>query len=195
MLLRLTGAQLATCPRLSRALFASRHAVFVRRRGWWALSSPDGLERDQYDRADAVYLLSTRGGRVIAGLRLLPLNGEPMRETVSVVIEPDASLPVGPDIWELTRFFVVKGAAAPGHGRDRLLSALYAYCRERGIRRLLTAVDVRLVPHLKRLGLVVHALAPPRSYAEGIAVALIIDMEPAGPFAALPWSGCRSRFP
>jgi acyl-homoserine lactone synthase len=177
---------------LSRALFIARHAVFVERRGWRALSAADGLERDQYDDPDTVYLIGICRGRVIAGLRLSPtVSRHPLRHAFSFLLAPDALPPAAADVWDLSRFFVVKGVVASGQNRDLLLAALFSHCRQSGIRSLLSVVDARLVPHLVRIGLAIRPLGPARPYAEGVAVAVVIDAEPTGPFRAFQWSGCR----
>ncbi len=54
-------------------MFRLRHRIFVERMGWEALRKPDGIEKDQFDTPDAVYLiLQDDNGAVIGSHRLLP---------------------------------------------------------------------------------------------------------------------------
>src|ERR1044072_6552266 len=52
--------------------FRIRHDIYVGERGWKALERADGLERDQFDTDDAIYLLGIDNGRVVGGSRLVP---------------------------------------------------------------------------------------------------------------------------
>src|SRR5256885_15204755 len=52
--------------------FRIRHAIYVGERGWKALERADGLEKDQFDTGDAIYILGIEGGRVVGGSRLVP---------------------------------------------------------------------------------------------------------------------------
>jgi acyl-homoserine lactone synthase len=55
-------------------MFRLRHRIFVERMGWEALRKPDGIEKDQFDTPDAVYLVlqDDKSGAVIGTHRLLP---------------------------------------------------------------------------------------------------------------------------
>ncbi|HEY1707424.1 MAG TPA: acyl-homoserine-lactone synthase [Rhizomicrobium sp.] len=54
-------------------MFRLRHRIFVEKMGWEALRKPDGIEKDQFDTPDAVYLiLQDDDGHVIGSHRLLP---------------------------------------------------------------------------------------------------------------------------
>src|ERR1700681_263563 len=52
--------------------FRLRHEIYVKQRKWMALDRPDGLEKDQFDTDDAVYLFCIDGGQLIGAMRALP---------------------------------------------------------------------------------------------------------------------------
>jgi len=97
------------------------------------------------------------------------------------MFETRARVFVGPHIWELTRFFVLKGRGRPGALRDRLLDALFAHGRERGVARLLATIDAGLLRHFRRIGLAMTPLGPPFAFAEGCAVVVLVAVPPVGP--------------
>jgi len=54
------------------AHFRLRHEIYVVERNWTNLSRPDGLERDQFDNEDAIYILASEDDQIIGGSRLVP---------------------------------------------------------------------------------------------------------------------------
>lgn len=71
----------------------------------WGLEAPDGLEIDQFDAADAVYLIEADDprGEISASARLLPTD----RPHLLGEIFPhlcDGGVPTSPRIWEVSRF-------------------------------------------------------------------------------------------
>lgn len=66
------GTQAELMPDYYAKLLSYRHQVFIERLGW-ELDSIDGLERDQFDRPDTVYVVSRdENGTVTGCARLLP---------------------------------------------------------------------------------------------------------------------------
>lgn len=190
MLLRFCGHEIDRAPAHALAMFATRGQVFVGRRGWQALARPDGLERDAADGPAAEYLLLLGPDRrIVAGLRLLPTLGRRPVLCVDPALVAGLDLPSGPRIWELTRFFVLKGHGRPGLLRNRLLDALFAHCRERGVACLLATIDAGLLGHFRRIGVAMTPLGAPFAFAEGRAVVVVVAVAPAGPavtFVDLP---------
>lgn len=84
-----------------------RNKVFVEKLGW-QLRCENGLEYDQFDRDDTVYLVAQdEDGHVIGTARLLPttrpyLLGEVFSHLLNGLDAPCAS-----DVWELSRFAAV----------------------------------------------------------------------------------------
>lgn len=184
MLIRFSGADLDRRPDIAGAMFAVRHAVFVRRRGWRALDRGAEIERDEHDGPAADYILCFgSGGRLAGGLRLLPLQGKPTLAAAITGFDPSHAGMGGKNHLELTRFFAVKGVGPPGKVRDELLSGLFAHCRELAVTRLLSTMDAGLLTHFRRLGAQVREVLPPRCYDEGVLTVVVIEVEPSGPEA------------
>jgi acyl-homoserine lactone synthase len=97
--------------------FRLRHKVFVEEKGWTGLLSSDGRETDRFDDEHAVHMVFLEAGRVIGYQRLLPT----MRPHLLSDVLPElceGERPVGPNIWEWTRYCV-----KPEHReRGRILS-------------------------------------------------------------------------
>ena len=49
--------------------FRVRHEIFVGERGWHQVARPDGLEKDQFDTKDAIYILGIENHRIYGGAR------------------------------------------------------------------------------------------------------------------------------
>ena len=90
------------------AHFRLRHEIYVVERNWKDLARPDGLERDQFDNQDALYILATDNGQVIGGSRLLPTTRPHLLSEVFPHLEYVRGLPRAVDIYEWTRMFVIK---------------------------------------------------------------------------------------
>lgn len=97
--------------------FRLRHRVFVDEKGWSDLRREDGCETDRFDDEHAVHMLYIEAGRVIGYQRMLPTT----RPHLLAEVMPElceGERPVGPNIWEWTRYCV-----EPAHReRGRMLS-------------------------------------------------------------------------
>src|SRR5689334_20662685 len=85
-----------------------RYEIFVRELGWTALQRPDGRDLDAYDQPDTVYILAIEGDRVVGGQRLNPTVRPHLLSDVFPHLAHVKGIPIAPDIWECTRYFVIK---------------------------------------------------------------------------------------
>ncbi len=84
-----------------------RKLIFKDRMRWDVEISKDGLEIDQFDVPEAVYILVRDDKDRIAGVwRLTPTDGPSMIRDVWPDFLKNFPLPASPDIWELSRFGV-----------------------------------------------------------------------------------------
>ncbi|WP_179958373.1 acyl-homoserine-lactone synthase [Chitinimonas arctica] len=89
-----------------------RHRVFVEKLGW-QLQCQDGLEFDQFDRPDTLYIVAQDfEGQVVGGARLLPTTRPYLLGEIFPQLLGDLPVPNSPDIWELSRFAAVDFSAA-----------------------------------------------------------------------------------
>jgi acyl-homoserine lactone synthase len=173
------GVEVGAYPAIFEDLFRLRHEIYVVRRKWGALRHEDGLERDAYDTADAIYLVGLSAeGDVTCGLRLLPTTRDHLFSDHFRHLAP-AGLPQGETVYELTRFFVATRRVASQH-RQRMIAilgaALFEYCLARGIEIIICVTDAFLIPTMQALHWRPRPLGLPTKYPEGTAVGVAIEI-------------------
>jgi acyl homoserine lactone synthase len=163
------------------SLHAFRHEVFVGRLRW-ELPLIDGVERDQYDRDDAVYVTATDDDEGVTGFaRLLPTVGSYMLPELFPELLGTLPPPRHPAVWELSRF------AAGVHERCGkvmalsratldLLATVMRFAAGRGIERLILVTTIGIERLMLRAGLDVHRMAPPAQSHGEWHVALCIEV-------------------
>ncbi len=125
MIYIVSGRDIKQYPELSEQVHRLRHEVFVEELGWSDLASADGLERDQFDRPDAVHHICVRDGKVAGYLRMLP-SVEP--HLLSDVFPGlcEGPLPRGLDTYEMSRYCVAPAYREGRRGVSSVGSELMA---------------------------------------------------------------------
>ena len=161
-------------------MFRIRHDIYVGRRGWTALAKPDGRDVDQFDTDDTVYLLGLdQMGRVYSGLRLNPTTGPHLINTVfphAVSFEP---IPIGDDIYEFTRYFVVSERVDRMKRRQaagELLVAMFEYGLVIGLNRISLLCDSFFLNTALEMKWRVKPLGLPTKYDEGTCIAISFEV-------------------
>lgn len=125
----------AASDKVMRAMFEARKRVFVDLLGWDLPILAGLYEVDQYDDAHARYLILTDTDQNhLASARILPTTGPHiLGELFPELCE--ASVPSGPDTWEISRFCLERRLRAPERRRcrDALVTALAHYALANGI--------------------------------------------------------------
>jgi N-acyl-L-homoserine lactone synthetase len=147
-----------------------RHQVFVQRLGW-KLRCRDGLEYDQYDRADTVYIVAQerKSGEIRGTARLLPTTAPYLLRDVFPQLLHGLPAPSSPDIWELSRFAAVDLRSPAPAEREQfslqtsaaLLHAVLTCAAKHGAHQLVTVSPIGVEQLLSRAGFVVSCIAPP----------------------------------
>jgi acyl homoserine lactone synthase len=169
--MRVTTRQGCHLPRqLFGKLASYRHKVFVERLGW-QLQAEDGLEFDQFDRPDTVYVIARDDeGHVIGCARLLPTTRPYLLGEVFPELMHDLPVPSSPEIWELSRFAAVdvNGAATMSPLGQfsspiavNLLQASIDSAAERGARQLITVSPLGIERLLRKAWFSAHRAGPP----------------------------------
>lgn len=161
-------------------MFRIRHDIYVGRRGWKALAKPDGRDIDQFDMPETVYLLGLDdAGRVQSGLRLNPTTGPHLIRDVFPHAVGFADIPVGDDIYEFTRYFVVpervdrmKRRRAAGE----LLVAMFEYGLSIGLSHISLLCDAFFVSTALAMRWKLKPLGLPTPYDEGTCIAILFDV-------------------
>ena len=169
--------------RALESLHAFRRDVFVGRLRW-QLPLLDGIERDEFDREDTVYLaVSPDGEEVTACARLLPTAaGSYMLPELFPELLGERPAPCDPTVWELSRFATSVRASREGRVLSlsqptlELLDSIFDFSLEHDIERLVLVTSIALERLLLRAGLKVHRVTAPASLHGRMHVALYIDV-------------------
>jgi N-acyl-L-homoserine lactone synthetase len=157
-------------PELENAIAAYRHKIFIERLGW-PLPVENGMERDQFDHPDTLYVVAREDNGAICGCaRLLPTTAPYLLSEIFPHLVAGAPIPSSPDVWELSRF--AAASIDPNSTVDaavntrNLLAAAVKSAAEQGAKRLITVSPLGIERLLHRMGVHAHRAGPP-SLADG----------------------------
>jgi acyl-homoserine lactone synthase len=152
-----------------------RHTVFVEEMGWNDLRRPDGREIDQFDDGRALHILYLDGDRLVGYQRMLPS----MRPHLLSEVMPhlcDGDFPVGPHIWEWTRYCVTKEHRDRGRmlslAGNLLLSAIVEWGLESGVSKIIIEMNPIWLLRLVQLHFRVTPLGIPQKAGKDSIVAV-----------------------
>ena len=168
---------------LLEQMWQQRNDVFVEKLGW-ELPVEDGLEIDQYDDDRSTYLLAVDDNDTVTGsLRILPTTGGHLMTDLFPSMcagEP----PVGPTVWEISRFYVLPPTRRP---KDRVkaaaevLSGMVELALLHGVEKVTMVSYMANMPLIIGLGFDVTPLGLPTQYEDGNTyVASTISVTAAG---------------
>lgn len=133
----------------------------------WGVDVQDGLEVDQFDRCDPVYLLNLDvAGRVQGCVRLLPTLGPNMlRDTFSGLLNGNAC-PAAANIWESSRFALdlstsMSGGGALSPATAEMFAGMIEFGLARSLTDIVTVTDVRVERILRRAGWPLRRISEP----------------------------------
>lgn len=125
--------------------FQLRHRVFVEEKNWTELASEDGRETDRFDDEHAVHMLFTFENRVVGYQRMLPsTRPHLLTEVLSDLCE--GATPIGPNIWEWTRYCVEAGHRERGRMLSPVANALLSGIVEWGFDRGVDTIIIEMNP-------------------------------------------------
>ena len=148
-------------------MYRDRKRVFV---DWlkWGVPVVDGIyEMDQYDTDETVYIVSAdpETGRHLASVRLMPTTRPHMLEEIFPMLCEDG-VPIGDDIWEMTRICLSPSLAREEARRNLGLAWLGAieFCLPRGITRITGLTHVMFISNFLAAGIDIEPLGPPKDF-------------------------------
>lgn len=152
-----------------------RHMVFVEEMGWNDLRRPDGREIDQFDDGRAVHMLYLDGDQLVGYQRMLPsMRPHLLSEVLSHLCDGD--FPVGPHIWEWTRYCVTKDHRDRGRmlslAGNLLLSAIVEWGLESGVSKIIIEMNPIWLLRLVQLHFRVTPLGIPQKAGKDSIVAV-----------------------
>jgi N-acyl-L-homoserine lactone synthetase len=136
-----------------------RKRIFKDRMGWDVTITEGGLEVDQFDLPETVYLLALDdAGHVIGSWRLLPTDGPTMIRDVWPQFLTSVPMPRTIHAWETSRFGIdvpdsdsKEGLAKISRTTQELVCGLLELCLLCGITEIVTMYDLRITRLLKRV--------------------------------------------
>lgn len=146
-----------------------RHKVFVEKLGW-ELQTPKGMELDQFDRHDTVYVVAQdERGSVNGCARLLPTTRPYLLAEVFPQLLQGMPPPCSQEVWELSRFAAVDFDAPMASSLSQfsspvavgLLQAALSCAAAQGAKRLITVSPLGIERLLRKAGFHAHRVAPP----------------------------------
>lgn len=163
------------------AMHAQRRDHFIGERGW-PLQERDGGEYDEYDDADAAYLVAFAGeGEVAVSVRFRTTsNTSLIADLFPHLIAPTEAPVKGPGMYEATRYC----ASKPYRGergftaRSKLHIAMLEAMLDCRADRLIGFMDVEFIPYFRRFsGLRLRPIGMPQPYDQGTTLAFELGVE------------------
>lgn len=164
-----SGDQASFPKGLYRDLGVYRHEVFVELLGW-DLDTPNGYERDQFDRPDTVYVVARDdAGRIQGCARLLPTTHPYLLSEVFPELLNGLPPPASAEVWELSRFAAVDLLAASKTSKAQfsssfaiaLMKGAIETAARLGARRLISVSPLGVERLLRQAGFRAHRAGPP----------------------------------
>lgn len=125
--------------------FRLRHKVFVEEKGWTDLRRDDGRETDRFDDEHAVHMLYIEADRVIGYQRMLPTTQPHLLSDVMPEL-CEGERPVGPNIWEWTRYCVDPTYRERGRMLSPVANALLSSIVEWGLDSGVDTIVIEMNP-------------------------------------------------
>ncbi|MCF6196904.1 MAG: GNAT family N-acetyltransferase [Emcibacter sp.] len=164
-------------------MYAQRYEIFVKKMKWDLPLSQPGIEKDEYDTAETIYLISKdEKGQINGSLRLSPTHSRSMIEDHFSHL-CDSALPKGTDVWEASRCYIL-----PLRGRrsytsqtmGKILCAAMETSLLGGVKQVNIISNMIVLPALLGAGWNITPLGLPRKDGRKSIVALTIDITPSG---------------
>jgi acyl-homoserine lactone synthase len=157
-----------------------RHNVFVEESKWEDLRKPDGREIDQFDDERALHMLYIREGAVLGYQRMLPtIRPHLLSDILADLCEGDR--PVGPQIWEWTRYCVARPHRERGRALSPIANALLSGLVEWGLGNGVSSIIIEMDPiwllRLVQLYFRVTPLGLPKRYGSSDVIAVRADFD------------------
>lgn len=155
---------------LLQSMFKLRARVF-RDKMKWDVNVVDGMERDEYDDLDPVYIVLTddTASEVYGSLRLLPTTGPTLLANTFSDTLPDAANLTAPTIWECTRLCIDDKLVGdrPENlmlASARLIEGLGEVALKAGIETVLGVFEPMMLRVYRRIGCTLEILGCTRRF-------------------------------
>lgn len=169
------GAFGRVAPHYLTQMHRLRREVFHDRLQWDVPVNASGLEVDEFDGPETVYLLVIHDGEVIGTARTMPTLGPNMMADVFPYLV-DGPIPAAKDIWDISRFAVSSSSELARNGALSratylLVAGLHEIGLVMGLTRMVAIFDTRMEVILRRAGCNIWRIGKPQHVGNCLAVA------------------------
>jgi len=151
-------------------MYRLRHKIFVEQRGWSRLAKIDGLERDEFDTDDAIYLLKLSPDmEILGGMRIYPTTVKTQLNSIFREACVLAAPPSDSRDFELSRYFIVDSKSRSKTGKPvhyELYTGLFEFAVATGIRSVSCFTETSNFVRSARMPWEVQQLGVPMEYGE-----------------------------
>jgi len=183
MLKIIEGSHAARFPHEMDAMYRNRAEIFAERLRW-NVSVQNGYERDEFDDANPVYLVSVdpASNKYRGSVRLLPTTGPNMLRDVFPFLLNEGETVESPTIWEISRICAATTERQPERTRtgfNRVIGELIVGIVEVGLNAGLTQIvavfDARIYRVVKAAGCNPQLIGTPQRIGETVSYVGVFD--------------------
>ena len=183
MLKLIEGSYASFFPREMDAMFRDRARTFSGRLGW-EVKVKDGYERDSFDDANPLYLVSVDPDteQYRGSLRLLPTTGPNMLCDVFPFLLDEDEYIESATIWEASRICAMAADGQPERGKNgvsvalgELIAGIGEVAIIAGLTQIVAVFDERMYRILKAAGCAPQILGTPRRIGNTMSFAGLFD--------------------
>ncbi len=183
MLKLIEGSQSALFPKEMDAMFRNRALIFSQRLGW-DVTVTDGYERDVFDDANPLYLVSVDPytNEYWGSLRLLPTTGPNMLRDVFPYLLGEGQFIESATIWESSRICAVPAEGQPDRSKNgvslalgELLAGIGEVAIIAGLTQVVSVFDARIYRVLRAAGCNPQIIGRPRRIGGTMSYAGLFD--------------------
>ncbi len=183
MLKLIEGKRSSLFPTEMDAMFRNRAQIFSERLGW-EVTVKDGYERDTFDDANPLYLISVdpRTNEYWGSLRLLPTTGPNMLRDVFPFLLSEGEYIESATIWEASRICAVAADGQPERSKNgvslalgELIAGIGEVAIIAGLTQIVAVFDARIHRVLKAAGCDPQIIGRPRRIGGTMSFAGLFD--------------------
>ncbi len=193
MLKLIEGSYASFFPREMDAMFRDRARTFSGRLGW-EVKVKDGYERDSFDDANPLYLVSVDPDteQYRGSLRLLPTTGPNMLRDVFPFLLDEGEYIESATIWEASRICAMAADGQPERSKNgvsvalgELIAGIGEVAIIAGLTQIVAVFDERMYRILKAAGCAPQIIGTPRRIGNTMSFAGLFDTG-EGPLEGIP---------
>ncbi len=182
MLKLIEGSVASFFPRETDAMFRNRAETFSDRLGWEVVVK-DGYERDRFDDANPLYIVSVDpdSEEYWGSLRLLPTTGPNMLRDVFPHLLDGGFIESG-SIWESSRICASAAAGQPGRSKSgvnyvvsELILGIGEVAVAAGLTQIVSVFDARIYRVLRAAGCNPQIIGTPQRIGDAMSYAGLFD--------------------